>query len=152
VLLGHGNGTFDLISTASPLLHQQYIVANDFNNDGKLDVAVLDEVDNQFAVLLGHGTGALFLQPPLAVQPSPISAITGDFTGDGVPGLAINTANENSTSYLLVLRDFSPSSSSAAASLAPVLTGLGGHTITAAYSGDGNFVGSSGSVVLGPTP
>jgi hypothetical protein len=75
----------------SPLLPGAFsIAAGDFNNDGKLDIAVID--DNGFTVSLGNGDGtfqkAVYYPTGLAY-----SLAVADFNNDG--NLDIVVANEN---------------------------------------------------------
>jgi hypothetical protein len=67
------------------------IAAADFNGDGHLDLAVLDEVHHKVAILLGDGTGRF----QLAGVPIPYAGVggativTGDFNGDGRQDIAV---------------------------------------------------------------
>jgi len=161
VMLGHGEGTFERIYPPYQLAgYVNGITAGDFNNDGKLDVIELDY--SRLFVLLGHNSGTFLQERPfyLAAQnisAIPMQAITGDFNGDGVPGLAVAVASipklpaGGTQFYIAILRNFSSSSSSAGAGLTGfTLTGAGPHTIKATYSGDSNFTGSTGEVVTLP--
>jgi len=66
------------------------IATGDFNQDGKLDFAGIDDVNNNIVVVLGKGDGT-FLSPvnyPLAGAPT--SVAVADFNGDGSPDLAVS--------------------------------------------------------------
>ena len=104
VLLGNGDGSFQ-----APVLYQQSIqaiastiVVADFNNDGKLDLAM--PVGNSVAVLLGKGDGT-FSAPVLFFDGDANSIVSADFNGDGIldiaaggsSGLAILLGNGNGT-------------------------------------------------------
>lgn len=74
-----------------------FAVAGDFNNDGKVDLAVVNNITNQVSILLGDGTGGFTI--PFASFPvgkSPLGAAAGDFDGDGNLDLAVaNFGNPN---------------------------------------------------------
>lgn len=88
VLLGNGDGSFQ-----TPILYQQNatggsagIVLADFNNDGKMDIAV-EAVANSVAVMLGKGDGT-FGPPSYFLDGGASSIVTSDFNGDGNLDLA----------------------------------------------------------------
>ncbi|CAF1144030.1 unnamed protein product [Adineta steineri] len=59
VFFGKGNGTFSTQTTFATGFSSQpiWIVAADFNNDGYIDIAVVNYVDRNIGVFLGHGNG-----------------------------------------------------------------------------------------------
>ncbi len=94
ILLGNGNGTFTQ-AAGSPIpggTGPDTIAVADFNGDGKLDLAVGDNVDADQAVtiLLGNGDGTFTQAPgsPLPVERNCTGVAVGDFNGDGKPDLA----------------------------------------------------------------
>jgi len=107
ILLGNGDGTFQpavryaLPNGSSPVA----IVAGDFTGDGKLDLAVaLDDQQNndgEVAVLLSDGDGTF--EPPTIypVGLDPQGLVVGDFNGDGKLDLAVANAGSNEVSILL---------------------------------------------------
>jgi hypothetical protein len=65
----------------------------DFNADGKLDLAFIDSSDN-VSILLGTGTGSFGTPTKFKAGNDPIGLATGDFNGDNKPDLAVtNIAN-----------------------------------------------------------
>jgi hypothetical protein len=88
VMLGNGNGAFtqDGFVATDPV---QWIVAGDFNGDGKSDLAVFS-TSGQLNVLLGNGSGGFrsSAQYYSAVSDFPYLAV-GDFNGDGKSDLAL---------------------------------------------------------------
>ena len=86
VLPGNGDGTFGAaITTPLPYSMSGYALATgDFNNDGKLDVAVSGEAfpNFQVAILSGNGDGTFSADGFYVVPEDPGSIATGYFTGN----------------------------------------------------------------------
>jgi hypothetical protein len=95
VCLGKGDGTFTDITGAAgiPTGHNpQGLAVGDFNNDGNLDVAVVNQNDNNVQIFLGDGTGSFFAPAKtygLFGGVGPIAVAVGDFNGDGALDLAV---------------------------------------------------------------
>lgn len=84
IALGDGTGRFNLASPLHTNTYFGWVMAGDFNGDGKLDIAVFRE--HVLATYLGNGDGTF--QPPLLNLLPGISrqggqAVTADFNGDG---------------------------------------------------------------------
>jgi hypothetical protein len=96
VLLGGGDGTF-----ASPVTYpvgtsSRAVVAGDFTGDGRLDLAVADDVSpGTVAVLPGNGDGTFGAPVRYAAGDSPYLLAAGDFNGDGRPDLAAGDGTGN---------------------------------------------------------
>ena len=93
--LGLGNGQF---SAASPLLANnnscRYLVLEDFDVDGALDVAVSVDTDagtgfGGVNVFYGRGDGTFLPYRAFAGGSGPWQVSSGDVTGDGLPDLAL---------------------------------------------------------------
>src|SRR5207302_8124950 len=97
-----GDSTFHspLVNPNLPRLNE--LTAGDFNHDGNLDVAALDESNGGIAILLGNGDGT-FQAPLHAAWQYPVdSFVVGDFNGDGKLDLAL-ASNTNNTVHVGVL-------------------------------------------------
>jgi hypothetical protein len=89
ILLGKGDGTFRYQAIAVPTMPLYAcgpVIVDDFNGDGKLDLAMCRRnlTESQIAVLLGNGDGT-FQQPTMytANPGSPYIVTAGDFDSDG---------------------------------------------------------------------
>ena len=107
ILLGKGDGTFTLAcspsTTACPATGTSpvWVVAADFNNDGKQDLAVVNSVSSTVSILLGNGDGTFQAKIDAATGTSPVSVAAGDFNGDGNLDLAIANSGSDTVSILL---------------------------------------------------
>ena len=105
ILLGNGDGTFSA-SSPPPIAvgsAPDAIVAGDFNNDGKLDVAVANSGDGTVTLLLGNGDGTFTPASgsPYAVGQYPSAIAVADFNGDGKLDLAVTNLMDGTVSILL---------------------------------------------------
>jgi len=99
VLLGNGDGTFQPAVNYTPGGNPSYVVAGDFNADGKLDLAVAAYSTNNVSLLLGRGDGTFLAAANFRTASNPSFLVVGDFNGDGKPDLA--TVNYSGVSVLL---------------------------------------------------
>lgn len=76
-------------------------ISEDFDQDGNLDIAVANSLDNTVSVLLGNSTGGFGTQTTFAVGSSPRSVAAADFDGDGNIDLATANFNDDTVSLLL---------------------------------------------------
>ena len=66
------------------------MVADDFNGDGRTDLAFADPYNNDVFVLLGNGNGTFVSAPTTTpVAGGPYQLVAGDFTGNGRVDLAV---------------------------------------------------------------
>ena len=88
IFLGNGAGGFTPGATVNAGSTPGPMYAADFNGDGKLDLAVGNQLTGTVSVVLGNGDGTFQAPPsyPAAVLPS--SIVSADFNGDGYPDLA----------------------------------------------------------------
>ena len=101
VLLGNGDGTFQLQVPYVVGNHPSAVVVGDFNGDGDADVAVANQGDNTLSVLLGNGDGTFQAQVTYAVGNSPAALVAADLNGDGNVDLVAANGSDNTLSVLL---------------------------------------------------
>jgi hypothetical protein len=95
VLLSNGDGTFNVHLVANVAGIATNIAAGDFNNDGNLDLVVIDPtgaVNPSVLVFLGNGNGTF--SSPTSYSTGTLftnTASVADFNGDGKLDLAIGT-------------------------------------------------------------
>src|SRR5215471_18711747 len=81
-LVGHGQSFLEAPQYASS--ENPFSVAvGDFNNDGKLDLAVACEFLSTVSVMLGNGDGTFQPRQDFATETEPISVAVADLNGDG---------------------------------------------------------------------
>lgn len=105
ILLGSGDGAFRP-ATDSPVLtghNPEFVSVGDFNSDNNTDLAVANYSDDTVTILLGNGNGTFVpaANSPVTVGRSPLSIAVGDFSGDGIPDLAVANVIDRTVSILL---------------------------------------------------
>ncbi|MBJ6362888.1 FG-GAP-like repeat-containing protein [Paenibacillus sp. GCM10012307] len=142
VLLGAGDGTFPTIKTHTGdgnITSPRSLVAADFNNDGKLDLAIANVGGEKKVYLLEgkeDGTFQAGENTYGAAGSIPYSLAVGDFNQDGRPDIAVASANPNQVSVLLNKGDMTFESRVAGsfpAGQVPVSVAVGD------FNGDGNL-------------
>ncbi len=149
---GLGAGTFGqqtVVAAGSPIGvgdNPQDVVAGDFDNDGNIDLAVLNSRDKTISILIGDGAGGFTATRTYGTGNGPVAIVAGDFDGDGNLDLAV--ANSSDQTVWIRLGNgngtFSGSSSSYAT---PTLT----KSLTALALGDFNGDGILDLIVAGTT-
>ncbi|MEK6289352.1 MAG: FG-GAP-like repeat-containing protein, partial [Acidobacteriota bacterium] len=77
------------------------VAVGDFNGDGKLDLAVANELSAIVSILLGTGTGSFGAKTDFGTGGLPRSVAVRDFNGDGKLDLAVANSGDNTVSILL---------------------------------------------------
>ena len=95
ILLGNGDGSFRPRSENRVGI-LGLPVADDFNGDGKADVAV-----GQISVVLGNGDGTLAHAAEAPIGRQPAAVVGADFNGDGILDLAVADSGAATVSILL---------------------------------------------------
>lgn len=81
--------------------HPFAIVADDFNRDGKTDLAVTNPKVSKVSIYLGHGDGTFEKPANFATGKQPRGLVAGDFNEDGWLDLAVASTGRNSVSLHL---------------------------------------------------
>lgn len=141
LFLGNGDGTFKQ-AAGSPFALPNAVTgptamaSSDFNSDGNLDLAIVNQTTNNVSILLGNGNGT-FTQAansPFAVGNLPVAIATGDLNVDGHPDLAIVNQADSTLSVFLGRGD----GTFTAATNSPLATGQTPTAVTIAdFNGDG---------------
>ena len=101
VTMGNGDGTFGQPVTY-PVGDQPVAVATgDFNNDGRPDIAVVNQADNTVSVLVNSGSGVFSAAATFPTGNGPVAVAIADFDGDGNLDLAVANQADNTVSILL---------------------------------------------------
>jgi Domain of unknown function (DUF4347)/FG-GAP-like repeat/Calx-beta domain/RTX calcium-binding nonapeptide repeat (4 copies)/FG-GAP repeat len=94
IFLGKGGGSFSSPTAYTVGDVPNAIAVNDFNGDGKLDLATLNFLSNNISVLLGNGDGNFGKATNFSVGSSFNNSFTvGDFNGDGKPDIATSSGS-----------------------------------------------------------
>ena len=77
------------------------MAVGDFNGDGKLDLAVVDQAGGGVDILMGNGNGTFSAETTYATGNYPEFVAVGDFNGDNIPDLAVTNFFDNDVSILV---------------------------------------------------
>lgn len=115
IYLGNGSGGFTAGGSRTVGMNPGSITANDFNSDGKIDVAVANYDDSTISILSGDGSGNLLAGSTLSAgatytvmiggtptntgNPKPRIIVSGDFNGDGKADLAWTNDYDNVSNF-----------------------------------------------------
>jgi FG-GAP-like repeat len=151
VLLGKGNGTFDsplavTLPAAAAESTGGRVYSADINNDGNMDLVVLDVGDFQNSVnggtyvLLGNGKGGFAMSDDLTEVLNPYDAAIGDFSNNGKLDLVVSTANFNGslTAPPMIFLGSGTGTFGAGKSL-PTISEIPMHLSAADFNGDGKL-------------
>jgi FG-GAP-like repeat len=70
-------------------LYAQGLAVGDFENDGRVDVAVINSGSANVTIMSNNGTGEFNLTSTIGINGNPTSIAAADFNGDGILDLAI---------------------------------------------------------------
>jgi len=77
------------------------VVTGDFNRDGKMDVATVNQGSNDVSILLGNGNGTFRSPINFPVGHSPAGLLAVDLTSNGILDLVTANKTDNTVSVLL---------------------------------------------------
>jgi hypothetical protein len=101
VLLGLGDGTFQSAVHYAAGERPFAVVTGDFNEDGRPDIAVVNQFSNNVSMFLNNGDGSFQSAVNYDVGTSPTAIAIGDFNGDHHLDLAVANSGSNDVSSLL---------------------------------------------------
>ncbi len=105
VYLGRGDGSFYPGISYGPSPDMSYVAVGDFNGDGKLDIAGIDNTNDVVQIFLGNGDGTFSIGGAYSTSASNGAAaqdlVVGDFNKDGKVDIAVANANTGDVGVLL---------------------------------------------------
>ena len=101
ILIGNGDGTFQVPNNYASGRFSRQIVAGDFNGDGKIDLAQAELGSNLMTLLKGKGDGTFEPQSQYGVGVGPIGIVMADFNGDNLPDAAVVNLGSNTVSVFV---------------------------------------------------
>jgi hypothetical protein len=101
VLLGNGDGTFQPPVGYQAGVFPEFVITEDFNRDGKLDLAVANYDPSSISILMGNGDGTFQPATDYAVGDSPRFIAAGDLNSDGKLDLVVVNVYSYDLSILL---------------------------------------------------
>ena len=107
VLLNRGNGSFlaQITYTTGGGSSPYAVALEDVNGDGKPDIVVANDGNDNVGVLLNRGNGTFLPQTTYTTgsNSAPFSVSLGDVNGDGKPDMAVANSGTNTVGVLLNL-------------------------------------------------
>lgn len=103
VVLGNRDGGFHTVSEVEAGVDPRDVAVADYDNDGRLDVAIVNSTSQDVTIASGRGDGRFDYRATYSVGSLPSGIEAGDFNEDGVPDLAVS--NQLSNSIGLILSD-----------------------------------------------
>ncbi|CAF3821681.1 unnamed protein product [Adineta steineri] len=107
IFLGYGNGSFTNMISYSTGLNSQpdFILINDFDNDTKYDVIVIDSKNNNVLVMKGNGRGnfSIITTHSTGYNSDPTSIVIGDYDHDNKLDIAVSN---NATNNIVILTQY----------------------------------------------
>jgi hypothetical protein len=101
VLIGNGDGTFQVAVSYPAGLGVRDVAMADFNADGKLDIVTANGNASNISILLGNGDGSFESPVTYVTGSSPRSVAIADYNGDGILDLAVSVYASSTVSVLL---------------------------------------------------
>jgi hypothetical protein len=139
IMMGNGDGTFKpTVRNPAAIEDPIGIQIGDFNGDGIPDLAIDNDLGPETTVLLGKGDGTFTTLPavgPMDYHTSVGTMQLGDFTGNGLPDIAIQNRGTSVGSGTQVLLTQLTQTATATATGVSIPSN---HVVEASYPGDAN--------------
>jgi uncharacterized repeat protein (TIGR01451 family) len=141
ILLGNGDGTFQVAVNFSSGNNPTKVALGDFNADGKLDLALFQPGDTlvsragSVSILLGNGDGTFQAPKTLALSENALVVGVADFNLDNKSDIAVGDTNPNSALGTLNVFIGNGDGTFQPAKQTPFPTNSGGF-VTADFNGD----------------
>jgi ankyrin repeat protein len=101
ILINNGDGTFKPAVNYAGGQAPRGIAFGDFNNDGIVDLAVVNNLSNNVSIYLGIGDGTFKPAVSYNAHTHPKAVAVGSFRGNGILDLAVANHDSNDVSVLL---------------------------------------------------
>jgi len=101
ILLNDGNGNFNLDGIYDCYGTPVSITSADFDNDGHMDIAVVDDWSDDIMIYTNNGDGTFAYPTSFAVGNDPTDVFAADFNGDGSMDIAVCNGTSHNVSVLL---------------------------------------------------
>jgi len=137
VFLGRGDGTLLPGVNYGSGGNLAYVAVADFNKDGKLDIAAVDNSLGQVDIFLGNGDGTFPATPSATIATNDSDSrkiVVADLNGDGYPDLVV--ANANGATAGVIMND---GTGAFLAQVPYTLNGLAYSVAVADVNGDGKL-------------
>ncbi|QDU85812.1 FG-GAP repeat protein [Planctomycetes bacterium Pla163] len=105
VLLGGGDGTFELSFEGTAGFDAKAVELADLDQDGSLDIVVANHESDSVSIFLGNGDGTASGPIHFAMGDGPWRLAVGDVDGDGVADVLTTNRNSDDVTYRLGLGD-----------------------------------------------
>jgi len=103
VLLGNGDGTFQVSPSTISLPEITATAVGDFNGDGNLDFIAAERDNNVVDVELGNGDGTFTKKSSPATGKTPAAIAVADFNNDGILDIAVTNGGYSSSNVTILL-------------------------------------------------
>jgi hypothetical protein len=101
LIMSNGTGGYLPPTSFSFTAFLSSIESNDFNNDGKQDVAISFPIYNNIEILLGNGTGSFVPVNTYSVGTTPTSILSKDLNNDSKQDLIVCNSSSSNISVLI---------------------------------------------------